>query len=710
MSFPSRISINQYSEGRERTAKRLRRDTKESRVISGYKRASLGPEHTTILTATKPRVLPTNGIELKEVDPIIVARSQGESSSSKTCGPGLFNTSSLGQSEFRLFVLDPGEFGDKLTGRLAKHSLAAPPVYHGVSYVWGQESPIHSATVEDGGIREILIRPNLFQALRRIRDISSQLHLWIDDVCIRQEDENEKNSQVSYMADIYHKAASVFIWLGEDDASSAAAREYIRSVIDLDYDWSQPWWRSPGISALIRLLNRPWFSRGWVIQEAAFSRSLTIYCGDWQLPMEHLMQAIERIQHRLSSVDRSLISAADDDNFVSFHDSSAVKFASVIRMVFFSDDDTIVRRCLSLENLVDETRFTETSDCRDSIYAVLSLANDVGAALPRPLPGSIVADYSKRHLEAYVDLIQHCAQQSLSLDIICRPWAPILQPSQAAPMLPSWIVSKDRMPSGIPSAQYVRRIHADPLVGNSRKRIYSCSFNKTPQIWFGTKWNAERNTGESDGTLNAKGIVLGQITSISTRMADGIVYQDVLEILGGVKRCAVTHWSFPDAIWRTLCADRDANGDRAPRYYRSMMLDILQFVASGIDPSLLPCIDVEDLLATAELGSSLPFLKRIRDTVWNRRAVRLKSDPAEQNISKSMVGLVPRAAKIGDVICILYGCSVPVVLRKRQSSTSDTSWLLVGEAYVDGIMDGEEIKHASMSGTLKPREVEVKIK
>ncbi|KAK5311902.1 hypothetical protein LTR93_011542 [Exophiala xenobiotica] len=556
-------------------------------------------------------------------------------------------------------------------------------------------------------MREILIRPILFQALRRVRDTSSQLHLWIDDVCIRQEDENEKNPQ----------AASVFIWLGEDDASSTAAREYIQSVIDLDHDWTQPWWNNPGLPALVRLLNRPWFRRGWVVQEAAFSRTLTIHCGDWQLPMEHLMQAIERIQHRLTSVDQSLISAVDHEILVSFHDSSAVKFAGVIRMVFFSNEDTTLRRCLSLENLVDETRITETTDCRDSIYAVLSLANDVGAAVPRPLPGSIVADYSKRHLDVYVDLIEHCAQQSLSLDIICRPWAPILQPSQAGALLPSWIVTKDRMPSGSPSAQYARRIHADPLVGNSRKRIYSCSFNKTPQIWFGTKWNTELNTEESDGTLNPKGIVLGQITNISTRMADGIVYRDVLEILGGIKCRPVTHRCISDAIWRTLCADRDANGDRAPFFYRSVMLDILKFVSerssgagSGTDPQFMPCIDVEDLLAAAELGHAHDFFKRIRDTVWNRRAVRLKSDPAEENTSNSSVGLVPRAAAIGDVICILYGCSVPVVLRKRQSSTSDTSWLLVGEAYVNGVMNGEEIKQASLSGSLRQREVEVKIK
>jgi hypothetical protein len=107
----------------------------------------------------------------------------------------------------------------------------------------------------------------------------------------------------------------------------------------------------------------------------------------------------------------------------------------------------------------------------------------------------------------------------------------------------------------------------------------------------------------------------------------------------------------------------------------------------------MPNIDLEELLATAELTPAHDFLRRIRDTVWNRCAVQLKSDLAEENDTKSFVGLVPRATRIGDVICILYRCSIPLVLRERQTSGSNTSRLLTGEASVHRVMNGSQIKH-----------------
>jgi hypothetical protein len=40
---------------------------------------------------------------------------------------------------------------------------------------------------------------------------------------------------------------------------------------------------------------------------------------------------------------------------------------------------------------------------------------------------------------------------------------------------------------------------------------------------------------------------------------------------------------------------------------------------------------------------------------------------------------------MGDLICILFGCSVPVILRKHK----DGFYEFVGESYIYGKMDGE---------------------
>jgi hypothetical protein len=48
------------------------------------------------------------------------------------------------------------------------------------------------------------------------------------------------------------------------------------------------------------------------------------------------------------------------------------------------------------------------------------------------------------------------------------------------------------------------------------------------------------------------------------------------------------------------------------------------------------------------------------------------------------VGLGHAQAKVGDTVCLLSGCSVPVILR-----LCDGGYKVVVEAYVHGIMDGE---------------------
>jgi hypothetical protein len=63
-------------------------------------------------------------------------------------------------------------------------------------------------------------------------------------------------------------------------------------------------------------------------------------------------------------------------------------------------------------------------------------------------------------------------------------------------------------------------------------------------------------------------------------------------------------------------------------------------------------------------GSSIiaDFLKRVQAVIWNRRLMRTK---------RGWLALVPKGAQPGDLICILYGCGVPVVLRKVMKSEKD---------------------------------------
>jgi hypothetical protein len=62
---------------------------------------------------------------------------------------------------------------------------------------------------------------------------------------------------------------------------------------------------------------------------------------------------------------------------------------------------------------------------------------------------------------------------------------------------------------------------------------------------------------------------------------------------------------------------------------------------------------------------------------------------------KGYIGLAPSNAAPGDKIAVLFGGTVPYILRRNEpesAETSETTWTFLGDSYVHGIMDGEVIE------------------
>ena len=57
--------------------------------------------------------------------------------------------------------------------------------------------------------------------------------VWLDLICINQEDEAELSKQVSQMGEIYKKASKVYAWLGEADRGGTSAED---SLYEYKYD------------------------------------------------------------------------------------------------------------------------------------------------------------------------------------------------------------------------------------------------------------------------------------------------------------------------------------------------------------------------------------------------------------------------------------------------------------------------------------------
>jgi hypothetical protein len=142
------------------------------------------------------------------------------------------------------------------------HELHGTHLYEALSYVWGD--PNENLPIFVRGNR-FNVTINLHAALLRLRNHSIERILWIDAICINQADDKEKENQIQFMAKIYGQANRVVVWLGETADDSDLAFEEIRSVRGKRPD-DQPL-DSNVASAVLALLQRPWFRRIWVRQQ-----------------------------------------------------------------------------------------------------------------------------------------------------------------------------------------------------------------------------------------------------------------------------------------------------------------------------------------------------------------------------------------------------------------------------------------------------------
>ncbi|KEZ43630.1 hypothetical protein SAPIO_CDS4227 [Scedosporium apiospermum] len=108
------------------------------------------------------------------------------------------------------------------------------PVYRALSYCWGSPTPACQITLN--GV--LVVGPNLDSALRHLRDKSTDIELWVDALCINQDDLDERASQVQLMDSMYGDAEEVVVWLGDSSNDSKIAISTIKK-------WSE-WYELKG--------------------------------------------------------------------------------------------------------------------------------------------------------------------------------------------------------------------------------------------------------------------------------------------------------------------------------------------------------------------------------------------------------------------------------------------------------------------------------
>jgi hypothetical protein len=504
---------------------------------------------------------------------------------------------------------------------------------------------------------------------------------------------------------------------------------------------------APRWLAFVELMRNRWFSRRWVVQELALAKEATVHYGREVMQWTDFADAVALFVTKHDQINMLLKKhSTDPDPIGDMRALGANALVEASSNLFRkSNDGKILERLLSLEVLVSTLLAFEAKDPRDIVYAVLSIANDtpysdsttaaetVASRVTTPLAAAvaplgdprITPNYEKDLSEVFCDFIDYCVEKSSSLDIICRHWAPATKERRRSITaltadthlsMPTWVSLITGSAFGGPELALQGRCNGDSLVGTPSRqnhKNYNASAGLKPLVkidrlpvqgteqllqsenvdsksYFSGVHNGGHgssnlstlvNSKKCTGVLHAKGIRLDTVKKLSPRAAQGMILQECLE-MGGWSDDYDELEKVPDSLWRTLVADRGPNGTNAPSWYHRACLECFTHVTQNGDLSTGALMENPNTPSTM-----VTFLKRVQQVVWNRKFLRSKGGD-EEDVEKQLFGLAPTSAQEGDLICVLFGCSVPVILRKMENQ-DDPFYYFIGKAYIHGMMDGE---------------------
>ncbi|KAI4276199.1 MAG: hypothetical protein LQ337_002666 [Flavoplaca oasis] len=356
---------------------------------------------------------------------------------------------------------------------LEQACLDVEPQYEALSYTWGDPSNPSLLYCNNAALS---ITSNLDAALRHLRLQTGSRALWVDAICINQADVEERSQQVALMRDVYTKASQVIAWLGEEHLSDSGAMDFV-DPNPLPQNSSKKEYASKAISMGAKLsssllsaetlIQRPWFSRAWIIQEAALARRLQVQCGNKTIDWESL-HANLRLMNGLRDATSSERFTFNNNHyqrieFVDFTRRNIEFDRRYARSPQTADERSIGSSAWSqFHSAVVNARSYGASDRRDHVYALLGLVNESnGVHLP--------VDYSRPYSAVFRDFIRCIIHRTGSLSALgqidsspstdLESWVPDYgRPSYVDPLS-----SKDQPASGASGDSKIRLTPSDEV-------------------------------------------------------------------------------------------------------------------------------------------------------------------------------------------------------------------------------------------------------
>lgn len=197
--------------------------------------------------------------------------------------------SALTDHYIRLLELNSSTCSEEISFRRHTVDLRQSPHFKALSYAWGSADGLQTILVEE---RLVEIGRNLFDFLQFFRRRDDRSLLWIDQLCIDQENVAEKGHQVGMMDQIYALADETFVWLGADPDEGLAVkvvdrlgepRQLVGDVFEVCAELTLA-----EVDAFSAFMQAAYWGRHWVAQEVLLSEKAILLYGTNELSWKKL--------------------------------------------------------------------------------------------------------------------------------------------------------------------------------------------------------------------------------------------------------------------------------------------------------------------------------------------------------------------------------------------------------------------------------------
>jgi hypothetical protein len=460
------------------------------------------------------------------------------------------------------------------------------------------------------------------------------------------------------------------------------------------------------VEGMADLFERPWWGRTWVLQEISLAQKAGFVCGTKRLSRRcctaalnafkalafvfQEMKMLEGAVFTSTAYQRSVAMAGFD-----WRPSFSLAMWNIQRYSPYPLLALLRATCLgtplaAIQPLTITIRNLEASDPRDKIYGLLGLAAD----RDQLKEFGVQPDYSKSCQEVYISVTSAILKQGhvsvLSLNSFPKTqiglpswvpdWSRPLEICLQGTGIDHMALEPEYKASGslLPSSPLFKRVGATTSVS-----VSGFIYDELHDI--GATWAESFNPLQS--TISHPFVAAKKLLAELVRLSilRGEVYKTLKERICGAARTTTAEIGYDETgRWARI-------GNR--RYDTAASLLMIQVNDDPdetrlLNSELLALIMNDEVQTALDPYTAAKFCGEIGAKACGRKPFVTK---------KGHLGLGLDHVEPGDGVAVLIGCQVPFVLRKSVGGR----YKIVGEAYVDGIMDGEAVVGREIVGVLE---------